>query len=169
MQLASSVFLASLALPFLLLAPSGAADDPAEPSAKIFCPVVGLPECKSCKCPNGYCSTTPKQSHTLSFEGGKLLFCCGQCKALFEKSPEKFAANARHQLVATGQARQQKCPLCGGEPKQEFTGKLAGVAIHFCSADCRDKLAKASEPEKLELLFGPQAFARGFVAVGIKK
>jgi YHS domain-containing protein len=162
----AAVCLAVLALPLLLL-PSGAADPPAE-GQKIFCPVVGLPKCECCKCPSGYCGLRPRAAHTLPFEGGSVQFCCGKCKAKFEKSPEKFVANAHHQLVATGQARQAKCPLCGGQPDKAQSLEVAGVTVHVCSAECRDKAVKAAPAEQVELLFGKAGFARGFTVEGKK-
>src|SRR5207237_1059742 len=122
--------LAVLSLPFLLLASTGAAD-PEEKAKNVFCPVVGLPECKTCKCSSGYCSLKPHGSISLSFEGGKLQFCCGKCKETFEKTPSPFAASARHQLVATGQARQKKCPLCGGDLGFVVPVTVGGVSVGF--------------------------------------
>jgi YHS domain-containing protein len=89
-------------------------------------------------------------------------FCCGKCKEQFAKSPEKFVASAHHQLVATGQASQTKCPLCGGEPAKAHAVEVAGVTVHLCSAECRDKIAKATPAEQVELLFGKAGFGRGF-------
>jgi YHS domain-containing protein len=157
-----------LTLPLVLLAPSAATDAP-EKVKNIFCPVVGLPE-KACeRCPSGYCSLQPHATNALAFEGGKVMFCCGKCKANFAKSPEKFAANARHQLVATGQARQEKCPLCGGERGYVNSLTVGGVAVGFCSNECLARAAKAAPADRVAMLFGQQAFARGFTVVAEKK
>jgi YHS domain-containing protein len=156
------VSLAVLGLPFLLLTPSGATD-PAPKTKSVFCPVVGIPECKSCeRCPSGYCGLRPDAQNSLAFEGGKLQFCCGKCKAIFEKSPARFAANAHHQLVATGQARQEKCPLCGSDYRYVPRLNVGGVMVAFCSHECRNKAVNATPSERMEMLFGEKAFARGF-------
>jgi len=162
------VSLAVLAVPFLL-APSGATDPPAK-AKSVFCPVVGTPEGKSCDhCPSGYCPLRPSAEMSLAFDGGKLQFCCGKCKAIFEKAPAKFAANAHHQLVATGQARQQKCPLCGGEMGDTPQVSIGGVSVGFCSTECHAKAVKASPTERMEMLFGEKAFAKGFTVVAGNK
>jgi hypothetical protein len=161
--------LAVLTLPFLHLAPTGAIDRPDE-AKKVFCPVLGLPECKSCEhCPSGYCSLRPDKSNALAFEGGQLQFCCGKCKANFAKAPAKFTANAHHQLVATGQARQVKCPLCGKERGFVVPVTVGGVTVGFSSDECADAARKATPAERMEMLFGAQAFVRGFTVVAGKK
>jgi len=163
------VSLSVLALPFLLLAPSGATDPPAK-TKSVFCPVVGTPECKSCeRCPSCYCSRQPNAQFSLAFEGGEVQFCCGKCKAIFEKAPAKFAAHAHHQLVATGQARQQKCPLCGSEPVYIPPVNIGGVSVRFCSDSCHNKAVNATPAERMEMLFGEKAFARGFTVVAGSK
>jgi YHS domain-containing protein len=161
--------LSVLAVPFLLLTPSGATDPPAK-TKSVFCPVVGTPECKSCeRCPSGYCALQPDAQISLVFDGGKVQFCCGKCKAIFEKSPAKFAPNAHHQLAATGQARQQKCPLCGSEVGRIPPLSIGGVSVGFCTDECRNKAVKATPTERMEMLFGEKAFARGFTVVAVNK
>jgi YHS domain-containing protein len=164
--LVSAAILAALTLP-LALAPIRATDP--EEKAKVFCAVVGLPKSECCTCPSGYCSLQPRATLATTFEGGKVLFCCGKCKALFEKSPEKFAANAHHQLVATGQARQVKCPLCGNDPKDAFASTVHGATVRFGSAECKAKADRLAQSDWLEAVLGQKAFSRGFVVDAGKK
>src|SRR5262249_39873153 len=64
------------------------------------------------------------KSTTLDYKGAKLYFCCSGCPKEFQKSPAKFAANANHQLVATLQAKQTSCPLCGGDLKNPMVSMI---------------------------------------------
>jgi YHS domain-containing protein len=163
----SAAILAALTLP-LALAPIGA-NDPPEKSRAVFCPVAGLPKCEGCRCPSGYCGLQPRAALSATFEGGKLLFCCGKCKAMFEKAPEKFAANAHHQLVATGQARQVKCPLCGDAPKEAYASTVSGATVRFGSAECKAKADRLAQNDWLEAVLGSKAFHRAFVVNAGKK
>jgi hypothetical protein len=148
----------------LLVLPLVGATDPPEKTKSVFCPVVGLPKCGKCECPSGYCPRNPLPGSTVAFEGGKVQFCCGKCKAIFMMGPEKFASAARHQLVATGQFHQVKCPRCGGELGSGPGVEIAGVTVLFCSDECRAAVAKAAPADQEEMVFGAKAFARGFVA-----
>src|SRR5262245_27809739 len=55
-----------------------------------------------------------KEANAVDYKGGKVYFCCMNCPKKFSEDPSKFAAAANAQLVATGQAKQEKCPLSGG-------------------------------------------------------
>jgi hypothetical protein len=127
--------------------------------------MVGLPDGKQCACPSGYCSTRPGPTNTVAFEGGKVQFCCGRCKGAFTNATEPFKANARHQMLASGQFKQVKCPLCGGNPSDEHAIEIGGLTVRFCSADCKQKATEAKGQDRVVLLFGQTAFAKGFVAV----
>jgi YHS domain-containing protein len=109
-----------------------------------------------------YCvrQVTP-QSPSVDYKGGKLYFCCVHCVPIFKKSPAKFAASANLQLFASRQAKQVRCPLCGGAPCHEVS--LGGVNVDIGSAACLKKFEQAKPAERLEMLFGDAAFARGFV------
>jgi hypothetical protein len=134
-----------------------------------FCPVAGMPEAKSCCCPGGYCPRMPTEKHTIEYKGAKLQLCCSQCAKIFKENPTKFAAVANHQLVATKQAMQHKCPLCGSEIAYIGGVDVAGISVGFCSGRCHKKVADASATERVNLVFGDPAFARGFVMKDAKK
>ena len=82
----------------------------------IKCPISGKPV---------------KEDKTVAYKKGKVYFCCGGCPSAFKKllKPKKGdsgkgsiargtkLAKANHQLVATGQAKQAKCPIAGRPTK----------------------------------------------------
>jgi YHS domain-containing protein len=147
---------------FLLTLPVVHAEEPAAVPRKVFCPVVGLPECKCMRCPSGYCPQKPTPQLTLDYKGGKVQFCCGKCRELFKQTPGKFAANANHQLAATGQAVQHKCPLCGGACDPSHAVDIGGVKVFFCSKECCMKVTDATPANRVGLVFNNQAFDRAF-------
>ena len=132
-----------------------------ETKVKFYCPVAGMPEAKSCCCPGGYCPRQPSPRHTIDYKGGKIQLCCSLCEKVMKESPARFAAVANHQLVATGQATQVACPSCGGKVSAA-SGEVAGVQVQFCSADCQKKVAEAAAKDRVEMVFGDKAFARGY-------
>jgi YHS domain-containing protein len=149
----------------------GQASDPPGDGKKIkyFCPVAGMPEAKTCCCPGGYCPRMPAPEYTIEYKGAKVQLCCSQCNKIFKENPAKFAAVANHQLVATRQARQQNCPLCGGKIDPNAAGEVGGVKVSFCSEDCKKKVADASAKDRVNMVFGNPAFARGFIIMGKKE
>ena len=54
-----------------------------------------------------------KEDKTVAYKDGKVYFCCENCPKAFTKDSKKFATKANAQLVATGQAKQAKCPISG--------------------------------------------------------
>ena len=158
----SSIWVAGLAL--LCQAGSfGQASDPPKAEVNMYCPVVGMPGIKGCRCATGgYCSLRPHESCSLKYNGGKLQFCCDGCLKAFKESPAKFAVTANHQLAATKQAEQRSCPLCGGkvDPSQKVV--IAGVEVRFCSEACTATVGKANAADRANLVFGEKGFTRGF-------
>ncbi len=106
-----------------------------------------------------------KEDKTVDYKGGKVYFCCENCPKAFEKDVAKFATKANHQLVATGQAKQAKCPLSGGKLNPEKTVKVNGVEVQFCCGNCQAKAAEAKGDAQLELVFSDAAFEKGGFAV----
>jgi YHS domain-containing protein len=140
-----------------------------EAKVKTFCPVVGLPEAPCCPCATGgYCSLKPSDRYKVEHKGAKLQFCCEGCVKMFKDTPTKFAVTANHQLVATKQARQEKCPLCGGKTDGKTTTEIAGVKVALCSEGCAKRLADTAAKERPNLIFGAEPFARGFVTTTAK-
>lgn len=96
------------------------------------------------------------------FNGGKVYFCCGNCKGKFDAGSEKFAAKANHQLVVTGQAKQKACPFAGRAADDSKTVEVAGVSVAFCCGNCQGKASKASGDDQINLVFSNDAFKKGF-------
>jgi len=105
-------------------------------------------------CPVGGIGHDVNKEVAVDFEGGKVNFCCDKCPAGFKKDTAKFAANARHQLLATSQIEQVACPLTGKKLNPEQKTEVAGIEVGFCCPNCQGKIAKTSkEEEKIALVF----------------
>lgn len=109
-------------------------------------------------------AASPDQS--AAHKGGKVFFCCGNCKKAFESEPAKFAVKANHQLVVTGQAKQAKCPLSGGPCKDDKFVEIAGAKVYFCCDNCKGKVAGAKGDEQAALVFSDAAFEKAGFKVG---
>jgi YHS domain-containing protein len=134
----------SLAVLGLFAAIGFAAD---EKKADLKCPVSGKPALTE---------------HAVDYNGGKVYFCCPNCPKAFEKDTAKYAEKANAQLVASGQAKQTKCPLTGKALNAEQKVTVAGVEVQFCCMNCKGKVAKADEAEQAKLVFADAAFKKGF-------
>ena len=99
---------------------------------------------------------------TADYKGGKVYFCCGNCPGAFAKDTAKFATKANQQLIATGQAKQVKCPLSGGKLNPEATVTVGDVKVGFCCNKCQGKVADAKGDEQTALVFSDEAFKKGF-------
>ena len=67
---------------------------------------------------------------------------------------------ANHQLIATKQAKQSKCPFSGEPCKPENKVTVNGASVAFCCENCLAKAEKASGEEQLKLLFSNAAFEK---------
>lgn len=103
-----------------------------------------------------------KAATGVEFKEGKVFFCCNNCASKFKGDKEKFATKANHQLVATGQYTQGKCPLSGGKLNAKQTVKVGGVNVQFCCGNCKGKVAGAKGDAQAEIVFGDKAFEKGF-------
>ncbi len=114
------------------------------------------------KCP---ISKAPvKADKFVEHNGGKVYFCCGNCPKSFDTSNENHVAYANHQLAASGQAVQEKCPISGGKVKDDQAAEVAGVAVKFCCKNCKGKVNGAADDDaKVKLTFSADAFKKGFV------
>ncbi len=112
------------------------------------------------------CFLMPKKfvsaDKAVDYNGGKVFLCCDGCVKRFSKDPAKFAAKANRQLVQTGQFLQTACPISGHPVDSTMTVDAGGVSVGFCCANCMAKAEAASEDERAEMLFGADAFAKGF-------
>jgi YHS domain-containing protein len=105
--------------------------------------------------------TPAKADKSAEYKGGKVNFCCDNCKAKFAADPAKYAVAANHQLVQTGQAKQEKCPLSGGPTKADKTVEIAGAKVAFCCENCQGKVAAEKDLAKQkEMVFSDAAFTK---------
>ena len=99
-----------------------------------------------------------KAANAVDYKGGKVFFCCMNCPKAFSADTAKFAAKANHQLVATKQAKQEKCPFTGEDVDTNTKITVDGAAVCFCCDMCK---AKAQESkEQVELIFNDKSFEK---------
>ena len=134
-----------LAVPCVMaLAEDDAAEEPA-----LLCPISGR---------------KVNTSATAEHNGGTIYFCCGKCVKAFNADPSKHATKSNYQLVASGQAKQQACPITGKPSKAETAIEVgdAKVSVAFCCKRCKAKASGATGDDQLAMLFGEKAFEKGF-------
>lgn len=103
-----------------------------------------------------------KADKSAKYKDGKVYFCCAGCEGKFAKTPEKFATQANRQLVQTHQYEQKACPISGGKINPETLVKVNGTDVAFCCKKCKAKVEGAEGKEASELVFGEEAFVKGF-------
>jgi YHS domain-containing protein len=118
------------------------------------CPVSGKPA---------------KEASSVEYRGAKVYFCCDGCPESYNKDKAKFATKSNHQLVVTGQAKQIKCPLTEKDLNNDTQIEVSGAKVTFCCNNCKGKVGKAKDDEKLELVFAEKAFDKGFKVEKSKK
>ena len=103
-----------------------------------------------------------KATSSADYKGGKVYFCCDNCKGKFTAEPKKYAAAANAQLVATKQAKQVKCPMMGKDVKEGVVVKVGTIEIGVCCPGCQKKLNDMDEKDRIEAVFNEKAFEKGF-------
>ena len=113
-----------------------------------------------------------KADKFLAYKGGKVFFCCGNCPKAFTKklaSKDKLvAAKGNLQLIATGQAKQAKCPFSGGPAKDGTEVEVSGASIKFCCNNCQGTAKKLKGEAQLLKLFSDEAFKKAAFKVAKK-
>jgi hypothetical protein len=103
------------------------------------------------------------------YKGAKVYFCCNNCPKAFAKATgkdkDKYTAKANMQLVATGQAKEIKCPFTGKDLNPETKISVAGTDVCFCCNNCKGSASKLTGDEQIERVFGDKAFDKGFEVV----
>ncbi|MEZ6045212.1 MAG: hypothetical protein R3C11_06440 [Planctomycetaceae bacterium] len=106
----------------------------------------------------------------VAYKNAEVYFCCGNCLAAFKEDPSKFAVKANHQLVASGQYEEVKCPLSGGKLNPDTAVTVADVEVTFCCNNCKGKVeGEADGDAKLALVFSDAAFEKGFAKKKAKR
>ncbi len=112
------------------------------------------------------CVVAPKNAtagKSADYKKGKVYFCCGGCAGKFAADSKKYAVKANHQLVATKQYEQKKCPFSGGDLNADTAVKVAGTKVAFCCNNCKGKVvAEKDEAKQLKMVFADKAFAKAF-------
>ena len=111
-------------------------------------------------------SKAASEKNAVDYKGGKVYFCCQNCPKAFAADTAKFAAAANAQLVATGQAKQEKCPLSGGALDTATKISVAGADVCFCCEKCQAKAKDAKD--QVEFLFNDKAFEKAGFKVSAK-
>lgn len=104
-----------------------------------------------------------KAEKSVDYKGGKVFFCCDNCPKAFTKkvkSDKLVAAKGNHQLVATGQAKQESCPFSGGKANRSTAIEVAGAKVAFCCENCQGKAKKMEGDDQLLALFGDKAYEK---------
>lgn len=109
-----------------------------------------------------------KAANSVDYKDGKVFFCCMNCPKAFAADKASFASKANHQLVATAQAKQEKCPFTGEAIDANTKIAVSGASVAFCCDMCK---AKAQESkEQVELIFNDKAFDKaGFKVAKAEK
>jgi YHS domain-containing protein len=144
--------LAGMGIVALVVSAALYAEDKKDPLAAAKCPVANKPV---------------KADKTVDYKGGKVYFCCGNCPKAFDAA--KHGTKANLQLVATGQAKQEKCVFTGGKLNPDTKITVSGAEVAFCCNNCKGKAEKASGDEQITLIFSDAAFAKGGFKVAEKK
>lgn len=108
-----------------------------------------------------------KAANSADYKGGKVFFCCMNCPKAFAADNAKFAARANHQLVATGQAKQSKCPFTGEDVDTATKITVEGAAVCFCCDMCKAKAGESKD--KIADIFNDKAFEKAGFKVGKKE
>lgn len=99
-------------------------------------------------------------SASADYKDGKVHFCCNDCPGTFKANTAKYATKANHQLVQTGQAVQSNCPISGEPIDQSKSVKVGGAEVFFCCNNCKDKVAKATGDQQMNLVFSDAAWSK---------
>jgi len=109
-----------------------------------------------------------KEAGVADYKKAKVYFCCNNCPKAFVDAngavkPE-FVAKANHQLVQTKQFVQTLCPLAGKKVNDAKSTVINGVTVKFCCDGCKGTVEKASDAEKLDMVFNDKTFDKSFSA-----
>jgi YHS domain-containing protein len=110
---------------------------------KATCPVSGQPAIKD----------SSVDLAKLKAGEGTVYFCCKNCPKAFEKDPAKFTLATTRQLAETGQIVQVACPISGQPVNKEVKVESGNAEVNFCCKNCLAKYEKASDDEKLKIVF----------------
>ncbi len=102
-----------------------------------------------------------KADKSADYKGGKVYFCCDNCPKAFAADEKKFSTKANAQLVATGQAKQGKCPISGKDVDKSKELTVGGAKVQFCCDNCKGAVEKATGDDQLAKVFSEDAWKKG--------
>jgi YHS domain-containing protein len=103
------------------------------------------------------------EDHVVELKNGnKVYFCCDNCPKAFKANPKKFDLQVHRQLLETGQVKQVACPITGKPMNKDQAVEVGTTQVEFCCDKCKAKYDKASDEEKLKMLFSNAAMKKGF-------
>jgi len=144
--------LAAMGVVALVVSASLYAEDKKDPLAGVNCVVQ---------------TTKPaKADKSVDYKGGKVYFCCANCPKAFDAA--KHGTRANMQLVATGQAKQAKCPLTGKDVDTTTKISVGGADVCFCCNMCKGTVEKLKGDEQIAKVFSDAAFEKGGFKVAKK-
>jgi YHS domain-containing protein len=129
-------------------------------AALYCCAAAQAADAPELKCPVSGHAVSKQQ--VAEHNGGKVYFCCDDCRKAFAAKTQEFAAKANLQLVLSGQFKEVKCPLEGYALNPITTLDVGGVKILFCCKGCKNVVGHAKSDEQINLVFGDNAFKKGF-------
>jgi YHS domain-containing protein len=91
-------------------------------------------------------------TQTSLYEGRLVAFCCGDCKAAFDKEPTKFAAKLPP--ISAAVPVNTKCPVSGKDVDSTKTSVFEGKLVAFCCGDCKASFDKDPKPFLAKLGLG---------------
>lgn len=113
-----------LALPLVVIARE------AQKQINARCPVAGSPA---------------KAQFAGTHLGKDIHFCCGICKAEFEKEPEKFDSSVKLSWLESKQIAQVGCPITGKPVDENVKLSFRGADVGFCCEKCRAKFQEKAD------------------------
>jgi len=90
-------------------------------------------------------------TQTSTYEGRLIAFCCGDCKAAFDKEPAKFASKLP---PLAAKPINTKCPVSGKDVDLTKTSTHEGKLVAFCCGDCKAKFDQDPKPFLARLALG---------------
>lgn len=99
------------------------------------------------RCPVTSAKVDPK--FFVLHEDQRVAFCCGKCKAKFEKDPSAFVEQLpglKKAQAAAPTPINAKCPVSGAAADAAHTVTHAGRLVAFCCDKCKAKFAKDPKP-----------------------
>jgi YHS domain-containing protein len=101
------------------------------------------------KCPVSGHDIDAKKAKEMTWQGQKVMLCCGDCVAAFNKDPMLYVTMA---VYGAEDAKNKNCPVSKlDEKKDEAAGNddlavYKGKVVHFCCPDCGPSFVK--DPDK---------------------